>query len=186
MLSALARQNVGRSANVTLDRIQERKDFIVTLYLAGMTKQTILEQVNMISDLKQWGQLGSIRSIERTIAEHFNDNEVMSIEELRSYQAGLREAAFAQQENLIERASMHLLKKKDWLPFEFVDAVYKIAKMRQQMIDNRGWNYSRLPMKRMVECGFPKPRRIRWKDAWRSYAVLARHRAIREAQQMNG
>jgi hypothetical protein len=185
MDTAILHPNVGRSANVTLDKIQERKEFIISLCLAGMTKYTILEQVNMLSDLKKWGQLGSVRSIERTIAEHFNDNDGMSLQELRSYQAGLREAAFAQQEKLIERASLHLLRKKNWFPFEYVDAIYKIAKMRQQMIDNRGWNYSRLPMKRMEQCGFPKPRRIRWKDAWRSYAALARYRAMQEQQKEN-
>lgn len=182
MHPALSRQNVGRSANVTLDKIQERKDFIVALCLAGMTKHTILEQVNMLSDQKQWGQLGSIRSIERTIAEHFSDNQRMSLEELRAYQHGLREAAFAQQEMLIEKAVLFRVRKKDWLPFEYVDALYKTFKMMQQMIDNRGWNYSRLPMKRMVQCGFPKPRRTRWKDAWRSYAVLAQYRAMQEAR----
>jgi hypothetical protein len=186
MHTAPVTQNVGRSANVTLDRIQERKEFIVSLYVAGMTKRTILEQVNLMSGVKEWGQLSSIRSIERTIAEHFIDNEVMSLEELRSHQAGMREAAFAQQEKLIEMASLHLLKKKDWFPFEYVDALYKLAKMRQQMIDNRGWNYSRLPMKRMEQCGFPKPRRTNWKQAWRSYAVLAKYRAMKEAQKSCG
>ncbi len=178
--------NVGRSADVTLDKIQERKEFIVSMCIAGMTKYTILEQVNRMSDLKQWGQLGSVRSIERTIAEHFNDNEYMSLEELRSYQAGMREAALAQQEKLIELASLHLLKKKDWCPFEFTDAIYKVAKMRQMVIDSRGWNYSRLPLKRMEQCGFPKPRRTRWKDAWRRSAVLAKYRATREAQKYYG
>jgi ubiquitin-protein ligase len=69
MDTAILHPNVGRSANVTLDKIQERKEFIISLCLAGMTKYTILEQVNMLSDLKKWGQLGSVRSIERTIAK---------------------------------------------------------------------------------------------------------------------
>lgn len=186
MHTALIRPNVGRSANVTLDRIQQRKEFIVSMYVAGMTKHTILQQVNLMSGVQEWGQLGSVRSIERTIAEHFNDNEVMSVEELRSHWAGMREAAFAQQEKLIEMASLHLLRKKNWCPFEYADAIYKIAKMRQQMIDNRGWNYSRLPLKRMEQCGFPKPRRTDWKRAWRNYAALAKYRAMKEAQKANG
>lgn len=176
MQTELSRYSVGRSANVTLDKIQERKEFIISLCLAGMTNDTILKQVNIMSDQMQWGQLHSIRSIERTIASHFNDDQRMSLEELRSYQAGLREAAFAQQAMLIEKAVLHVHRKKEWVPFEYVSALYKIFKMMQMMVDNRGWNYSKLPAKRMVECGYEKPRRVSWKSAWRSYEVMNRPR----------
>ncbi len=166
--------NVGRSASVSLEKIQERKEFIVAAYIAGLTKDSILQQVNSLSDQMQWGKLGSVRSIERTIAQHFGDTGMqgMSLSEIRSYQAGLREADFARMEKLIEKAAIHVyFTQREWQPFEYMKALKTMFMMMQKMVDNRGWNLSKIPMARMHECGFQKQRR-RNKAAWHAFSVL--------------
>ncbi len=173
--------NVGRSANVSLERIQERKEFIIAACLAGLTKESILRQVNLLSDEKQWGKLGSVRSIERAIAGHFNEENRMSLPELQSYQAGLREAAFAQQELLIEKAVLHLYKTKEFQPFEYMQEILGIFRMMQRLVENRGWNYSKLPVKRMAQCGFI-PQRRRNKDAWSAWSCHMEYERKREAE----
>jgi hypothetical protein len=51
---------------------------------------------------------------------------------------------FAQQEHIIEKASVFISDKdKKWTPFEYMSALKELYAMRQQLIENKNFNDSK-------------------------------------------
>lgn len=121
-----------------------RAEHIISLHLMWISVKTILEQVNKIASVKWWWKLDSETAVKWIIARHFQNYEKPVDLEMNEHLEGIKQWMYAQQENIIEKASVFVAdKKKKWTPFEYMWALKELYAMRQQMIENRNWNDSR-------------------------------------------
>ena len=119
-------------------------DHVISLHLMWISIKSILQQVNKLSTVKGWTQYKSEQSVKTVISRHFKDYEKPINGELDEHLEGIKQWMFAQQEQIIEKASLHLAEKdKKWTPFEYMGALKETFAMRQQMIENKNWNDSR-------------------------------------------
>lgn len=143
---------VGRKAGVPLALVEERNEYIIGLWMMGLSPATIRQNVNKMHGAKGWGELAHERSIRRIISEHYQKTKP-SVKDQRQYEEGLKEAVFVQQEQLAEKMVTYVRDRekaipsnpsKEWKPFEFMAALGEIGRLRQSMIENRNWNASRM------------------------------------------
>lgn len=142
-ISFPTRLNVGRKPGVNLALIRKRKAYIIDLWLAGMSPETILGMIQRQPE--PWGDIRSVRSVQLVVQNHFR-----SVPHDLRYDAGMRDAHLAQQLYWIDKAVTYVLKKKRsaWKPHEYVSAIFRIVRMQQCYIDNMGWNATKLPRRK--------------------------------------
>lgn len=138
------RSGPGRAPGATQALINERNDWIIGLYMMGLSTKSIKKSLDNIRHKRGWPAVTSSMQILRIISKHYQDNRP-AVEDLTEYKEGLKEAAFDQQELLIEKAVMYMQRRDDksWKPFEFMSALKQLYDMRQQLIENQNWNASR-------------------------------------------
>jgi len=124
-----------------LSLIEERKDFEVSLKLAGMSITSIVKQVNIQATIKRWGEV-SRQMVERDIADHFRKNRVLTIQD-HDHLENMRSVLLEQIELNIERMALHIANKKDWKAFEKQDAIEKLHKMHCSYAEIQNWNLGR-------------------------------------------
>lgn len=125
--------------------LKERNEYIVGLSLMGLSSGTILRSSNTQAKIKGWWEIEHERSIKRIITEYYNAQKP-STKDAKAYQDGQKEASFAAQEKLIESMAVYISKRAEssWKPFEKMAAMETVARVRQQMMENRNWNASRM------------------------------------------
>lgn len=124
-----------------------KKDHVISLHLMWISIKSIMGQINKLSLTKWWTKYNSESSIKSVIANHFKNYEKPDWLELDEHLEWLKQGLFAQQEHIIEKASIFVAdKKKKWTPFEYMWALKELYAMRQQMIENKNWNDSRKNM----------------------------------------
>ena len=129
---------------VTRNKVAERRKFIIDLSLMWISATTILKQVNKLTPVKWWWTVANETAIQNTISNEFKDYQNSNSWELEEHLEGLKQNAFAKQEYLIEKASLHISEKnKNWKPFEYIAAIKETFLMNQQMIENKNWNDSK-------------------------------------------
>ena len=127
---------------VTQSNIQKRREYAVNLKLAGLSIDTILKQVNGKDPVELWGVI-SRQALEKDIAEYFRRNKAGSLENF-DHADRMREAHIAQMEKVIERLAIHIAQTKKWKSFEYADALEKLMKMQNTIVEIQNWNLGRL------------------------------------------
>lgn len=127
---------------ISREKIAERNEYIIGLYVMGLSAKTILNQVNKAAIEKWWGILDDDWSIRKIVSKYFKD-KIPDWNARVAYFEWLKEASYSQQENLIEKMALHIRNKSNWKEFEYQDALEKLFKMQQSLIENRNWNDSR-------------------------------------------
>lgn len=121
-----------------------KREHVVSLHLMGISAKSILAQVNKLATVKGWTPYNSEKSIKWVISDHFKDYDKPQNLELDEHLEWVKQGMYAQQEHIIEKASLFIAdKKKKWTPFEYMWALKELYAMRQQMIENKNWNDSR-------------------------------------------
>lgn len=132
------------NANGTHASTKAKIEHVISLHLMGISIKSILVQVNKLSVVKWWSKYTGEQSIKSIISKHFKDYEKPVDLEIDEHLEWIKQSMYAQQEHIIEKASMYLAdKKKKWTPFEYMWALKETFAMRQQMIENKNWNDSR-------------------------------------------
>jgi hypothetical protein len=139
---------VGRKS-IPKELLEERRNWAVGLKLAGLSINSILKQVNLQADIKGWGDV-TRRTIERDIADYFRKNRALTVQDY-DHLDQMREALLAQMEAAIEKLSLFIAnkptgpdgKRRDWKPFEYVDAMEKLFKMQMSYAELQNWNLGR-------------------------------------------
>ena len=133
----------GRKTWINNIKVKERKAFIISMRLMGFTTSTIQQQVINMSWIKEWGRV-TLRTIQLTISEHCKR---YPLDKIQAYQLDytMREAEFAKQEHLIEKANIYAMSKpkEAWRPNEYIYILRSISQMRDKLIENRNWNASK-------------------------------------------
>lgn len=135
----------GPAPGSTKETLADRNNYIVSLYAMGLSIRSIMNSVEKIAEARGWSPLRLEKSVQHIISQHYN-NRKPEVEDMYEFKQGLREATMDQQETMIEKAIMFMKDKKQdsWKPFEYMDAMDKIYKWRQQLIDNKNWNESKM------------------------------------------
>jgi len=121
-----------------------KKEHVISLHLMWISTKSIMAQVNKLSVVKGWTKYTSEKSVKSVIANHFKNYEKPENLEAEEHLEWIKQGMFAQQEHIIEKASIFVAdKKKKWTPFEYMWALKELYAMRQQMIENKNWNDSR-------------------------------------------
>jgi len=121
-----------------------KRDHVVSLHLMWISTKSIFVQINKLATVKGWVWYTSEKSVKSVIANHFKNYEKPDNLELEEHLEGIKQSMYAQQENIIEKASLFVSDKaKKWTPFEYMWALKELYAMRQQMIENKNWNDSR-------------------------------------------
>lgn len=144
-------QTMAQSKNI----IDKKRKFICDLYVMWMSAETIFDQCKIKAKVEGWIPYSNIQTVKAVISEEFKERNELQNQEVDEHIEGLKQAMFAQQEKLIEKASLYIsekapLKDKDWKitrdawkPFEYISALKETFLMRQQMIENRNFNDSK-------------------------------------------
>lgn len=124
--------------------VQERNEFIVSLYLMWLSTSSILKNTLAQWGIRWWYVPKDEWKIKRIISDYFRTQSPW-VKDKQLFSDWLKEAAFARQEKLVEKVSDYVRKKKetDWKPFEMVSAHSELFRMMQQLVENRNWNASR-------------------------------------------
>lgn len=125
--------------------LEERNEYIINLQLMGLSPSTIQRSVNTQARVKGWWEIENVRSIRRIIADYYNAQKPLA-KDSKAFMDWMKEAAFAAQERMIEKLSVYISKKPEsaWKPFEYWAIMDSLFRMKQQLIENRNWNASRM------------------------------------------
>ena len=122
-------------------------EHVISLHLMWISTKSILTQVNKLAIVKWWTPYKNEGWIKSIIVNHFKNHNKPSNLELDEHLEWLKQWMFAQQEHIIEKASLFVAdSNKKWTPFEYIWALKELYAMRQQMIENKNWNDSRKNM----------------------------------------
>ncbi len=127
--------------------IKERNEYIVELRKKWMVNNTIIKHINTISAGKGWVPI-SLKDIQFILTQMGKEHRV-SARNVSDYEFMEKEIAFEHQERMIEKIARHIDKKEaedyNWKPFEFVAYIRDMNLIRQNLIENKGWNLSKRP-----------------------------------------
>ena len=145
----------GATELVDKTRKEDRNEYIISLYLMGYSPKTILTQVNKLAETRNWGTLSLINSIRRILYKYADENKINTTIQDSSE----RFLAIDRLNNIVERFARYISKREteankkiddkkvnkdaQWKPFEYSDALEKLFKMQQQIVENMNWNASR-------------------------------------------
>lgn len=137
--------SLGPTPGIPQKVLAERNEYIVGLWLMGLSSATIHRSANAQAAVRGWSVIEHERSIKRIITDYYNAQRP-STKDAKAYQEGLKEATFAAQERLVEKMAIYVSKRPEssWKPFEYMAAMETIARVRQQLVENRNWNASRM------------------------------------------
>lgn len=128
--------------SIPVSLLQERRDYVVALKLAGLSMSSILKQVNHMAASKNWGVITQY-TIERELADYYSKNRVLDYHD-QQHNENLRRAYIDQMEKTIEKLSFHIAdKKKKWKPFEYISALTELYKMQMAFLEAQNWNKGR-------------------------------------------
>lgn len=145
----------GRNA-VPLQLVKERREYEVGLYLAGLSKSSIVKQINKMAASKQWGTI-SKSTLLTDINKHYEENRGLDEADF-SFIDNLREAHLDRMEINIEKLAISvnesknnkydsngkLIKKgKEWKAFEYQSSLESLHKMFMDMAELQNWNLGR-------------------------------------------
>ena len=132
-----------RKRGVNLNLINERKKIIISMKIAWYTNRKIHRQINHLWIQRDWGRI-SFRTVQMTIADYFSKYPV-NLKELELIDIWLREWEFARQEKELERMSLYINNrpKEEWKWIEYLIELRKVFRLRQVLINARGWNATR-------------------------------------------
>lgn len=130
--------------NGSHDSMRARIEHVISLHLMWISVKSILQQVNKLAPIKWWWVYTSEASIKTVISAHFKNYNNPVAWDLDDHLEWLKQSMFAQQEHILEKASLHINdKEKKWTPFEYMAALKELYAMRQQLIENKNWNDSK-------------------------------------------
>ena len=109
-----------------------------------MNNPDIHKQVNAMANEREWGEVSS-RTVERDIVKFYEERNPITPEDYEMF-FNLREANLAQLELIIEKMSIHIMRKKEWKPFEYISALAKLFNMQYKYMTLQNWNYTKKNM----------------------------------------
>lgn len=129
---------IGVSDTLRRQRIEEA----VRLKQMGLTRDTVLKQLNSLADEKGWGII-SARQLRRDFSSYYAENEVISSDE-KIDQRWERESHIEEMEKIIEKMNLELREKnKNWKPFEKPALMRDLFDMKMKLAELQNWNYGR-------------------------------------------
>lgn len=135
--------NVGRKP-IPETLLKERKDYTVSLKIAGMSTATILKMVNSKAVVKGWGEVTRL-TVERDIADYYRKNRVLTAEDF-DHLDNMRQSIIDNMEVNIEKMILHIKGNKNWKPFEYITALVELNKMYMNYAELQNWNLGRKNM----------------------------------------
>jgi hypothetical protein len=127
-----------------LSLVEERRNYAVSLKIAGLSIESIQKQVNAQAASKGWKEV-TRRQITQDIADYYRKNKSLTVQDYDHLEQK-REAHIDQIEKTIEKLSIHIARKKpnEWKPFEYAEALAQLHKMQMNLAEIQNWNYGRI------------------------------------------
>ena len=122
--------------------LDARREYTVSLKLAGMSTASIQKHINNESDSKGWGTV-TRRTVDRDLATYYRENSSLTIHDYDHFDQ-LRKVYLDQHERTIEKLSVFIAQKKDKMkPIEYIMAVERLEKMQMNHMELHNWNQGR-------------------------------------------
>lgn len=123
---------------------QARNEMILSFYLMWLSVDTIQKTINAKAIESGWEPILDVDNMYRLISKE--SKKRVPEWNLKEHLEWLRQAAYARQEILIEKAAVFVSKmdSNKMKPFEYMTNIEKLFQMMQQAVENRNWNESRM------------------------------------------